>query len=176
MYQFFLNTDDRDVMSNLKSFTLLPQPDIDGLASSLAEHPELREAQRTLAREVTRLVHGNDALGRAEHASKVLFGAEISDLALRDVLDIFAEAPSVQLPKSGFSGAGMGVVDLLASSGLAKSRGEARRLIEGGGIYLQNARVADLKRTVSLDDAIEGQALVLRKGQKEYCLVRIGRE
>jgi tyrosyl-tRNA synthetase len=173
MYQFFFNTDDRDVIGHLKSFTFLARPEIEELAASLTEHPEQREAQRRLAQEVTRSVHGDDALRRAELASRVLFGAEIRDLGLSDVLDIFAEAPSVRMPETGFSGEGMSVVDLLASSGIARSKGEARRLIEGGGVYLQNVRVADPRRMVSVNDAIEGQAFVLRKGQKEYCLVRV---
>jgi len=173
LYQSFFNTDDRDVISHLKSFTFLSQPEIEEMAASVSEHPEQREAQRRLAREVTRSVHGDDALSRAEQASRVLFGEEIADLTLRDVLDIFAEAPSVQVPESGFSGNGLSIVDLVASSGLARSKGEARRLIEGGGFYLQNVRVTDVKRAISLEDAIEGQALVLRKGQKEYCLVRV---
>ena len=173
LYQSFFNTDDRDVISHLKSFTFLSQPEIKEMAASVSEHPEQREAQRRLAREVTRSVHGDDALSRAEQASRVLFGEEIADLTLRDVLDIFAEAPSVQVPESGFSGNGLSIVDLVASSGLARSKGEARRLIEGGGFYLQNVRVTDVKRAISLEDAIEGQALVLRKGQKEYCLVRV---
>jgi tyrosyl-tRNA synthetase len=173
LYQFFFNTDDRDVIGHLKSFTLLSKADIEGLAASLEQHPEKRDAQRTLARVVTTYVHGDAALSRAELASGVLFGEEVRNLTLQDVLDIFAEAPSVQLPRDSFSGAGMDIAQLAVSAGLAKSKGEARRLIEGGGVYLQNVRVTDARRVVSTGDAIEGAVLVLRKGQKEYCLVRL---
>jgi tyrosyl-tRNA synthetase len=172
-YQYWFNTDDKDVITYLKYFTLLPQTEIEEMASSLQSHPEKREAQRMLAREVTRAVHGQAELDKAEQASKVLFGAEFHDLGLRDVLDIFAEVPSVEISKSRFDADGISIVDLMTSSGLVNSKGEARRLIQGGGIYLNNARVNEVNRTVSWGDAIEGQALVLRKGQKEYRLIKV---
>ena len=172
-YQYLFNSDDRDVLTYLKVLTLLSRERIEELALSLQTHPEKREAQRELARDVTRRLHGADALNRAELASGVLFGEAIENLSLQDVLDIFSEAPSAEVAKSEFGSSGMAVVDLIAASGLAKSKGEARRLIEGGGIYLQNVRVTDVKHVVSLGDAIDGQALVLRKGQREYCLVRV---
>jgi tyrosyl-tRNA synthetase len=90
-----------------------------------------------------------------------------------DVLDIFADVPSSEIAKSGFSGGEIGLVDLLVSAGLAQSRGEARRLTQGGGVYLNNVRVADVQRAVSLNDSIEGKVFILRKGQKEYRLVKI---
>ena len=138
--------------------------------------PEKREAQRKLAQEVTGLVHGADALNKAEQASKVLFGEEIRNLSLQDILDIFAEVPSTNIAKAQISGEGLPIIDLVASSGLTQSRGEAKRLVQGGGIYLNNQRVNDLKRMVSLNDSVEGQALVLRKGAKEYRLVRVSGE
>ena len=92
-YQFWMNTEDKEVINYLKYFTLLSQPEIEALAVSMAANPEKREAQRKLAQEVTRLVHGQAALDKAEQASKILFGAEIHDLSLQDVLDVFAEVP-----------------------------------------------------------------------------------
>jgi len=172
-YQFWMNTDDKDAINYLKYFTLLSQNEIEELSMSLAASPEKREAQRKLAQEVTRLVHGEEALLKAEQASRVLFGAEIHDLGLQDFLDIFAEVPTTQVDKNILSGDGAPIADLVVSTGLVQSKGEARRLIQGGGIYLNNQRVSDIKRAVTLDDAIEGQALVLRKGAKEYRLVRI---
>ena len=171
-YQYWLNTDDKDVIGHLKSFTELSQPQIEELAVSLVGSPEKRDSQRKLAQEVTRLVHGQTELGKAEQASRILFGEEIRDLTLQDVLEIFAEVPSVQVSKSSFSGDGMPLVDLMASSGLAQSKGEARRLIQGGGVYVNNVRANDAKIGISLNQAIEGQALVLRKGQKEYRVVK----
>jgi tyrosyl-tRNA synthetase len=174
-YQFWMNADDKDVINYLKYLTLLTQAEIEALAASVASQPEKREAQRTLAREVTRFVHGQSALDKAELASGILFGAEIHDLSLQDVLDVFAEVPTVQLGSAQFEGEGTGIADLVVSSGLTQSRGEAKRLIQSGGIYLNNQRVNDLKATVSLNQAVEGQALILRKGQKDYRLVRITR-
>jgi len=172
-YQFWINTDDNDAIKYLKYFTLLSQSEIQDMADSLAEHPEKREAQRKLAQEVTMMAHGNTELRKAEQASRMLFGDEITSLSLRDVLDIFADVPSAQIDKTQFSGEGITLVDLLVSSGLAQSKSEARRLIQGGGVYLNNIRITDLQRKVSLVDSVEGQVFVLRKGAKEYRLVKV---
>jgi tyrosyl-tRNA synthetase len=172
-YQFWLNTDDKDVINYLKYFTLLPKNEIENLTQSAASQPEKREAQRKLAQEVTRLVHGEDALKKAEQASKVLFGEAIQNLSLQDALDIFSDVPSSQIQKALFAGEGMTLVDLVAVSGLAQSKGEAKRLMQGGGIYLNNVRVNDPRCLVSLNNTIEGQALVLRKGAKEYRLIKL---
>ncbi len=172
-YQYLFNSDDSDIVNYLKVLTLLSKERIDELAVSVKEHPERREAQRELAREVTGRVHGQDAVIRAEEASRVLFGEEIKNQKLQDVMDIFAEAPSIEINKNEFTGDGLSLADLVARTGLAKSKGEARRLIEGGGIYLQNVRSNDARKMVSLQDSIEGQVYVLRKGQKDYCLVKL---
>ncbi len=172
-YQHLINTEDSDVVNYLKFLTLLSQPEIEELAELVKSRPEKREAQKKLAQEVTRLVHGETALKKAEQATAILFGERIENVDLQDLLDIFSAAPSIKMDRSGFSGEGMPLIDLAVSAELAKSRGEARRTIEGGGIYLQNVREADVKRTVSLEDAIEGQALVLRKGQREYRLILV---
>jgi tyrosyl-tRNA synthetase len=172
-YQFWFNMEDRDAISYLKYFTLLNQIEIEALEASLKSHPEKREAQRALAQEVTRMVHGDGALRKAEQASKILFGEEIGNLSLSDLLEVFAEAPSAQTEKTALSGEGMGIADVVTAVGLTQSKGEARRLLQGGGIYLNNQRVTDLKRTVTLKDTFEGQAFVLRKGAREYRLVKV---
>ena len=172
-YQFWLNTEDRDVVNYLKYFTLLTQPEIEDLAASLVAHPEKREAQKKLAQEVTCLVHGLEALNKAEQASRILFGEVISNLSLQDLLDVFADVPSVTLSRSQFEGQGLSVVDVIALAALAPSKGEAKRLIQGGGVYLNNVRVSDIKNVVTLNEAVEGQAVILRKGQKEYRMVRL---
>jgi len=172
-YQFWLNTEDRDVVNYLKYFTLLTQSEIEDLAASLAAHPEKREAQKKLAQEVTCLVHGLEALNKAEQASRILFGEVISNLSLQDLLDVFADVPSVTLSRSQFEGQGLSVVDVIALAALAPSKGEAKRLIQGGGVYLNNVRVSDIKNVVTLNEAVEGQAVILRKGQKEYRMVRL---
>src|SRR6266851_9308364 len=106
-YQFWINTDDRDVVKYLKFFTMLNQAEIAVLEASLEAAPEKREAHRKLGEEVTRMVHGDFQLQRAMQASQVLFGGEIADLDARDVLDIFAEVPSSDKPASGFEGDGI---------------------------------------------------------------------
>jgi tyrosyl-tRNA synthetase len=172
-YQFWLNSDDKEVVNYLRYFTLMSQEEIAGLAAAVENRPEKREAQRSLARDVTRRVHGQAALDKAEQASKVLFGEEIRNIALPDVLEIFADVPSSQVARNLLNGEGAPLVDLVASAGLAQSKGEAKRLLQGGGIYLNNSRVSDLKRMVTLNDAIEGGALILRKGAREYRLVQV---
>jgi tyrosyl-tRNA synthetase len=172
-YQFWMNSEDREVINYLKYFTLLNQTEIEELAASLSSEPEKREAPRKLAQEVTRLVHGETALKKAEQASRVLFGGEMGDLGLPELLDVFADAPSTAMARDVLSGAGSSIADVIVNSGLATSKGEAKRLIQGGGIYLNNQRIQDNQRMVTLTDTIEGQALVLRKGAKEYRLVKV---
>jgi len=172
-YQFWINTDDRDVLTYLKFFTWLTRDEIAELEEKVRTAPQEREAQKRLAHEVTRMVHGEDALAKAERASAVLFGAEVSALEPREVRDIFADVPSNEIPKAQLQ-EGLSLVDLLVSAGLAPSKGEARRAIQGGGIYLNNVRVSDEKKAVTPDDTIGGELIVLRKGRKEYRLVRVG--
>ena len=172
-YQFWINTDDSDVVKYLKFFTMLDQQAIAELEHAVAVSPEKREAQKRLAQEVTLTVHGESNLRKAVQASRVLFGGEIADLSTSDVLDIFAEVPSSNIPRDTFEGDGLSLVDLVISCGFATSKGAARRLIEAGGIYINNRRVSDVQATIGLSALIEGQYLVLRKGSREYHLVRV---
>ncbi len=171
-YQFWYNTDDRDVVKYLKFFTMLNRQEIAALEALTASAPEKREAQKRLAEEVTLMVHGEYNLRKAIQASQVLFGGEIADLNASEVLDIFADVPSSDIPRASFAGDGMPLVDLVIACGFAPSKGAARRLIEAGGIYVNNRRVADVQATIDLSALIEGQYLVLRKGAREYHLVR----
>jgi tyrosyl-tRNA synthetase len=171
-YQFWLNTEDRDVVPYLKSFTFLERSQIDELEQATKTSPERRDAQRVLAREVTALVHGADHVARAERASQVLFGEDLTALAIDDVLAVFDDVPSTELTADEF-GVGIGVVELVARVGLAPSKGEARRLVQSGGVYVNNRRLADPAHKLSRDQAIEGKLFVLRKGQKQNHLVRL---
>ena len=171
-YQFWFNTDDRDVVKYLKFFTMLNRQEIAALEALTASAPEKREAQKRLAEEVTLMVHGEYNLRKAIQASQVLFGGEIADLSASEVLDIFADVPSSDIPRASFAGDGMPLVDLVIACGFAPSKGAARRLIEAGGIYVNNRRVADVQAAIDLSALIEGQYLVLRKGAREYHLVR----
>jgi tyrosyl-tRNA synthetase len=172
-YQFWFNTDDGDVIPYLKFFTWLEKREIQELEEAVFQQPEKREAQRRLAREVTRMIHGPTALARSEQASQVLFGGDISGLDAGDIADIFADVPSSQVSKADLEGEGLSAVDLLAIAGLASSKGDARRSIQGGGIYLNNERVSNPEQRVTLAHSVEGQFLLLRKGRRQYHLVRI---
>jgi tyrosyl-tRNA synthetase len=172
-YQFWLNTDDRDVINYLRFFTWLGKGEVDELESQVKTHPEQREAQRRLAREMTRNVHDETALQKAEQASQVLFGGEIGGLSAKEVADIFADVPSGQVRGSQLQGEGLPVIDLLLECRMLPSKGEARRAVEGGGVYVNNRRVSDPSYRISSTDAVENQFIVLRRGRKTYCLVRI---
>jgi tyrosyl-tRNA synthetase len=173
-YQFWLNTDDRDAERYLKGFTFLELPEIAALMEAHAADPAARSAQRRLAAEVTRMLHGESGLERAERATGVLFGSgSVRDLPSAELLDVFADVPSTELPRERFAGAGVAIVDLLAESGVAASKGEARRLLAGGGIYVNGERVEAADLQLRTADAIDGRVFVVRKGRKGNHVVRL---
>jgi tyrosyl-tRNA synthetase len=172
-YQFWLNTDDGDVLKYLKFFTWLSQAEIGELAERVEREPEKREAQRRLACEVTAMLHGETELDKAVRASEVLFGKEISGLGVHEILDIFADVPSTEIQKDTVNADGFTLGDALVLSGLASSKGEAKRLVQGGGVALNNLRADDVRKLVSVNDFIDGQVMVLRKGAKSYHVIRI---
>jgi tyrosyl-tRNA synthetase len=174
-FQFWFNTEDADADRYFRYFTFLPLPEIAAVMSEQAVNPAARVAQRRLAEEVTRLVHGPDGLERAERATGVLFGTrDVRELAAAELLDMFADVPSTSLPRDRVSGDGVALTELLADTGLAASRSEARRLLAGGGIYVNGERQAG-ERRLRLEDAIEGEVLVLRRGRKDNHVVRLVR-
>ena len=172
-YQFWLNTDDRDVVNYLKYFTFLTRDQIEALEAELRSSPEKRTAQRTLAREVTAILHGEDAVLRAEHASGLLFGERISELDVDDIIAVFDDVPSTGMAASLFAAPGVAIADLLVATRVASSKGEAMRLVKGGGVYVNNRRVADERARFTADQAISGRMFVLRKGARQYHLVRL---
>ncbi len=172
-YQFWFRQDDSMVVSYLKYFTWLSRDEIEALAHEVATRPEARHAQRVLAREMTRLVHGEAALARAEQASQVLFGGALEGLNASDIGEIFADTPSNEIPRDWLEGDGILLVDLLAEIGLTYSKAEARRLIKSGGIYVNNLRASDVTQRVTMSDTIEGKYVVLRRGKKEYRLLKV---
>jgi tyrosyl-tRNA synthetase len=169
-YQFWLNTDDRDVVRYLKFFTFLTREAVDDLARATSESPERRDAQRALAREVTALVHGPEHVERAERAAAVLFSETLSAADVDDVLMVFADAPSTEL---ALPDGGMSVVEMLAAVKLAASRSEATRLVRSGGVYVNNVRATDEKARLSRSDAIGGRVFLLRKGRRDQHVVKI---
>jgi tyrosyl-tRNA synthetase len=174
-YQYWINVQDEDAVRYLKYFTLLPADRRAELAESLAAEPHLRSAQRALAEDVTRRLHGETGLAAAERATRALFSGDIDGLAADEIADVFADVPSSEIPATDLGGEGRLLIDLLAEGGLASSKGDARRAIEGGGVYVNNARVEDATRSVTIGDAIEGRFVLLRKGKKSYHLVAVTR-
>jgi tyrosyl-tRNA synthetase len=172
-YQFWLNTDDSDVLGHLKSFTWLDRATIEALEQEVKTAPERREAQRTLAREVTTLVHGVEKTGTAERASAVLFGSSLAEASADEILMVFEDVPAITIDAARL-GEGLATAEVAVLVGLAASKGEATRLIRQGGLYINDQRVAEERGRVTIDHAIDGRVIVIRKGQRERRLVRVG--
>jgi len=172
-YQYWINVDDADVIPYMKLFTLLEPDEIDGYEEGVASEPQKREGQRALARTVTEMVHGPNGVATAQRATDVLFGGEMGGFTASELLDIFADVPSVKMLRQEFQDEGTPLPVVLTAAGAAKSNGEARRLIEGGGIYLNNLRVDDVNTRVTRDNGIDGEVLVIRRGARNYFVVRI---
>ena len=171
-YQFWLNADDRDAVKYLKFFTFLDATRIAELAAAGTREPEKRHPQRVLAQEVTRLVHGDEAVRDAEAAAEKLFGGDLSTMSVRELLDVFGNVPSKVV---GHEPEGWRLVNLLTAVGLTSSNSEATRLIRNGGIYVNERRITDEKERLRAEQAIEGQLFVVRKGKKDNFLIRIAR-
>ncbi|HTS75348.1 MAG TPA: tyrosine--tRNA ligase [Bryobacteraceae bacterium] len=169
-YQYWIRTDDRDVERFLKLFTFLSDKEI---AELCAQPPDQRAAHKRLAAEVTRIVHGEENLALALKASEVLFGGEVSGLRDRDLADIFADVPSFSIDRAALA-SGIKMTDALVASGAAKSKGDATRLIAGGGVYMNNQRVAAADAQIHSTDLASESMLVLRVGKKSYFLGKAG--
>jgi tyrosyl-tRNA synthetase len=171
-YQFFLNTEDAVVGTYLRYFTFLSREAITELDQSTSRQPEGRVAQRELARQVCTLVHGEGETTRVEKAAAALFGGEIGDLEEKALLEVFAEAPSTILGQSRLDGSDLTVVDLLTETGLVRSKTQARTTVEQGGAYVNNHRQQDGDRAIGTGDLVAGRYVVLRRGKRQYHLVR----
>ena len=172
LYQYFLNTTDQDVVQYLKYFTLLPLEEIDSYRIRVEQSPESREAQRTLAAEVTKMVHGQEATRQAEEASAILFGRKIEHMTDALLEDVFEGVPRGTVTRDALS-AGIDIIDILPLVGAAKSKGEARRLVAGGGVYLNNERVPGLDLKIDGTHLASEHVVVLRTGRKNYYLLRV---
>ncbi len=171
-YQFFVNADDADVVTLLKRLTFLSREEIEALEARVRTRPEAREAQRALAREMTTLVHGAEATATALAASEILFGGAVHDVSEAAFAEVVGEAPTSDLARTAFEGAGTPIVDLVVRAGLAPSKGEGRRAVESGGVYLNNVRVDGPARAVTTADLLFGKFVLLRKGKRSYAVVR----
>lgn len=170
-YQFWLSVDDRDVERYLKFFTWLDAEAIGALSQAMAERPGAREAQRVLAQEVTRLVHGEDELRRAERASAVLFGGSLREASLEDLLLVFDDVPSTRVEPSELLG--MSVATALVRAGICASKGDAVRMVRQGGVSVNGVREADERRVLGADDLLGGVLVVLQKGARDRRLLRV---
>jgi tyrosyl-tRNA synthetase len=168
-FQYWLNVEDASVVQLLRVFTDRTREEIAALETEVSERPFAREAQRTLARDVTTLVHGASATEAVEAASRALFGkGELRDLDARTLADAAAELPSARVGRDGLA-----VVDLLVATGLAASRSAARRTVEEGGAYVNNAKVADVDAVVAVDDLLHGRWAIVRRGRRTLAAVEV---
>jgi len=165
-YQFWLNTADADVEPFLKLFTFLPEEEVAALARETLDHPELREGQRRLAREVTQLVHGEEALKSAERISECLFAGEVAGLQEADLAQLLQDGLSSSICEPG-----TGLLTAMVGANLVKSTGEARKLIQGNGVKMNGQPVTDPRMEISFDDALFGRFYLIRKGKKQYGLL-----
>jgi tyrosyl-tRNA synthetase len=171
LYQFFFNTEDAMVGTYLRYFTFLDHDELVALDEATAERPQARDAQRALAREVCRLVHGHAEVERAERAAAALFGEDIVQLDERSLLDVVDDAPTTLIGRDRLVG-GVPLVDVLVTTGLVKSKGEARRAITQGGAYVNNRRTDDVDQVLGADDLLHGRYVVLRRGRRDYHLLQ----
>jgi len=171
LFQFFLNSDDRDVEQLLKTFSFKSRSELEALFESLKTNPGAREAHRELAREVTTLLHGADQAQKVEAAAKALFGqGEIRDLDIETLKSALAELPKTRIKKGEEISSW---VDLITSSGVVESKSAARRVIKEGGAYLNNGKITGEDFTPKSSDLLHGQFLLLRKGKRDLVAVEI---
>jgi tyrosyl-tRNA synthetase len=170
-YQFWVNTDDRDVVRYLKFFTFLSREEIGALEAKHAQNPGAREAHRALAKAATDLIHGEQATQEAIRASEILFGGELEGIRESTFNEIVGEIPTKPIDKATLDGTGLPLAEALVQCGLCPSKGQARKDIEGGGVYLNNVRETNVQRTIAADQFLFGKYLLLRKGKKNYALL-----
>ena len=168
-YQFWFNQDDRDVDKYLKYFTFLTRYDIDALAKKTEKAPHKREAQKVLAEEMTRFVHGQEALDEAIKISEALFSGDVQDLSADQIEMSFKDVPASEAPREE-----MGLIDFLVDvTGVSPSRRQAREDINNGAIYLKGERITDIGYMVTEKDSYDGRFILVRRGKKRYFMVHL---
>lgn len=171
-YQYWFRVEDADVMRCIAYLTEIDREEYDALAAQTIAESGQRAAQKRLAAWMTQLVHGDDGLASANRASEILFGGEIDRLSDRELNEIFADVPSCELQRSALDGEGLAIIDAVRSAGLAGSSSDARRAIGEGGIYINNRRAADPQQRLKPTDLASDTVMVLRKGKRNYALLR----
>ena len=173
LYQFFLNVADADAVPYVKLFTMLNQLQIGGLAEAVSEEPHNRAAQKALAEEVTRTIHGQGGLDQALKVTQAFFGGDISGLSADQMEDVLDGSSVTEVNPDQLSGEGIRFSELAVSAGAGKSGGDVKRTIDQGGMYLNGEQITDAGRMVGVNDLVEGRLLVIRRGRKNYSLVKL---
>ena len=173
-YQFWVRVDDRDVVRYLKYFTFLSRDEVEELASQHKAEPHARIAHKALAREVTALVHGEEAVTEAIRASEILFGGELEGITEATFREVAGEVPTCELSTDRFGGEGLWLPELLHEAGLAQSRGQARKDVKGGGLYVNGKRIDDEQHKLTASDLMFGKYVLLRRGKRNYAVVIAG--
>lgn len=166
-YQFWINTDDRDVVKYLKFFTFLSREEIEALEKEIQEAPEKRSAQKALAEEVTKLVHGEESLEQAIKISQALFSGNIQELTAAEIVQGFKDVPSFKVEDADIN-----IVELLVQTKISPSKRQAREDVTNGAIYINGERTQDLEKVITEKDRIENQFTVIRRGKKKYFLIQ----
>ncbi|GBV55086.1 tyrosine--tRNA ligase [Staphylococcus aureus] len=165
-YQFWINQSDEDVIKFLKYFTFLGKEEIDRLEQSKNEAPHLREAQKTLAEEVTKFIHGEEALNDAIRISQALFSGDLKSLSAKELKDGFKDVPQVTL-----SNGTTNIIDVLIETGVSPSKRQAREDVNNGAIYINGERQQDVNHELTSDDKIDSEFTIIRRGKKKYFMV-----
>ncbi|MDM6493438.1 tyrosine--tRNA ligase [Staphylococcus aureus] len=165
-YQFWINQSDEDVIKFLKYFTFLGKEEIDRLEQSKNEAPHLREAQKTLAEEVTKFIHGEDALNDAIRISQALFSGDLKSLSAKELKDGFKDVPQVTLSNDTTN-----IVEVLIETGISTSKRQAREDVNNGAIYINGERQQDVNYALAPEDKIDGEFTIIRRGKKKYFMV-----
>ncbi|HFE5715762.1 TPA: tyrosine--tRNA ligase [Staphylococcus aureus] len=165
-YQFWINQSDEDVIKFLKYFTFLGKEEIDRLEQSKNEAPHLREAQKTLAEEVTKFIHGEDALNDAIRISQALFSGDLKSLSAKELKDGFKDVPQVTLSNDTTN-----IVEVLIETGISPSKRQAREDVNNGAIYINGERQQDVNYALAPEDKIDGEFMIIRRGKKKYFMV-----
>ncbi|SET80515.1 tyrosyl-tRNA synthetase [Oceanobacillus limi] len=166
-YQFWINTDDRDVMKFLRYFTFLSEAELEELQTEVNDRPENRVAQKRLAEEMTKMVHSQKALEQAQKISDSLFSGDLKQLSVSEIEQGFKDVPTYQMDEEE-----MGLIDLLVHAKISSSKRQAREDISNGAIYVNGERQQDLQYTVTKEDRIEDTFTIIRRGKKKYFLIR----
>ena len=173
-YQFWVRVDDRDVVRYLMYFTFLSRDEVEELASQHEAEPHARIAHKALAWEVTALVHGEEAVTEAIRASEILFGGELEGITEATFREVAGEVPTCELSTDRFGGEGLWLPELLHEAGLAQSRGQARKDLKGGGVYVNGKRIDDEQHKLTSSDLMFGKYVLLRRGKRNYAVVTAG--